>query len=63
MVSTVICKSLAEFDSTAISMFACYFGRYYKVKCDWLIRANITEINLLLRFKDNVFIRTKLQSS
>ena len=27
---------------------ACYVGGYYKVKCDWLIRADVTEIDLSL---------------
>ena len=25
-------------------LFACYFSEYYKVKCDWLVRADLTEI-------------------
>ena len=40
----------------------CNFGRYYKVKCDWLIRADVTKINFLLGFADVIFGRDKQQA-
>ena len=60
LVETVKRKNFAKllesiFARAPCVVFVCYFSGCYKVKCDWLIRADVTEINLLLWFADIIF--------